>query len=106
MVSLWMFAGCGTSSTPIVVPAAVSWTTAAPSTVSPVVQDVTQHATSSDCRVSINGNTYNLTPYINKHPWWADKITYLCGKDGTQAFDGQHWANPAILQLLSQYIIK
>jgi cytochrome b involved in lipid metabolism len=44
----------------------------------------------SDCLTAINGQVYNLTAWINKHPGGDKAILSICGKDGSAAFNGQH----------------
>ncbi len=70
-------------------------TTTQPSTVSTTPSgytsaEVATHATRTSCWTSINGNVYDVTTWISKHPGGADAILSLCGKDGTAAFSGQH----------------
>lgn len=69
--------------------------TAQPSTVSTTPSgytsaEVAAHASREGCWTSINGNVYDVTGWISKHPGGADAILSLCGKDGTAAFEGQH----------------
>ncbi len=52
--------------------------------------DVAAHNNKTDCWTAINGNVYDVTAWISKHPGGSDAIIYLCGKDGTAAFAGQH----------------
>ncbi len=42
------------------------------------------------CWTVVNGNVYDLTSYISKHPGGAAQISSICGKDGTTAFTNQH----------------
>lgn len=52
--------------------------------------DVAKHNTASDCWTIVNGNVYDVTGWINKHPGGPAVIEAMCGKDGSSAFDGQH----------------
>lgn len=52
--------------------------------------DLKKHATASSCWSAINGNVYDLTKWINRHPGGASVIKGLCGHDGTAGFNGQH----------------
>jgi cytochrome b involved in lipid metabolism len=54
------------------------------------MEDVAQHNSKESCWAVIKGDVYDLTEWINKHPGGADKILYLCGKDGTEAFEKKH----------------
>jgi uncharacterized membrane protein len=52
--------------------------------------DLKKHATAKSCWSAINGNVYDLTKWINRHPGGASVIKGLCGRDGTAGFNGQH----------------
>jgi cytochrome b involved in lipid metabolism len=54
------------------------------------VAEVQKHNTAKDCWTVVNSNVYDLTSYIARHPGGASVLTVICGKDGTQAFTGQH----------------
>lgn len=49
--------------------------------------EVAKHNSQSDCWQIINGNVYNLTDEINRHPGGADRIIKLCGQDATEAYN-------------------
>lgn len=52
--------------------------------------DLKKHANAKSCWSAINGNVYDLTKWINRHPGGAGVIKGLCGRDGTAGFNGQH----------------
>jgi uncharacterized membrane protein len=52
--------------------------------------DLKKHATAASCWSAINGNVYDLTKWINRHPGGASVIKGLCGRDGSAGFNGQH----------------
>ena len=52
--------------------------------------EVALHSTSSDCWSVVNGNVYDLTSFVNRHPGGSGNINLMCGKDATIAFTGQH----------------
>lgn len=52
--------------------------------------EVQNHATASNCWAAIDGNVYDLTNWVNKHPGGSGVIKALCGTDGTQMFNQQH----------------
>lgn len=54
------------------------------------LDDVAKHATKDDCWTAIDGVVYDLTKFVSAHPGGDDKIIGLCGKDGTDDFNGQH----------------
>lgn len=51
--------------------------------------DVAKHASPKDCWTTVNGNVYNLTPFVGKHPG-GEAILKICGLDGTKLFTDQH----------------
>ena len=54
------------------------------------VAEVQKHNTATDCWSVVNGDVYELTGYISQHKGGAAVLTAICGKDGTNAFSGQH----------------
>ena len=52
--------------------------------------DVKKHAKPASCWSVINGNVYDLTKWINRHPGGTSVIISLCGRDGSSMFNGQH----------------
>lgn len=53
--------------------------------------DVAMHADVNSCWTVIDGNVYDLTSWASQHPGWPEAIAQLCGKDGTAAFQWEHW---------------
>ncbi len=52
--------------------------------------EVATHNSQQDCWAVVDGNVYNLTSWISRHPGGPDKIIPLCGTDATANFHGQH----------------
>lgn len=52
--------------------------------------DVASHKTQADCWTVVNGEVYNVTSWISKHPGGAQAIVGMCGVDGSAGFNGQH----------------
>ena len=52
--------------------------------------EVALHSTASDCWSVVNGNVYDLTSFVNRHPGGSGNINLMCGKDATAAFSNQH----------------
>lgn len=52
--------------------------------------DVKKHAKASSCWSAINGNVYDLTKWINRHPGGSSVIKALCGRNGSSMFNNQH----------------
>ncbi len=59
----------------------------------------------SNCWSIIDGNVYNLTAWIDRHPGGDDKILSLCGKDGSSAFKSKHSGSPGPVGQLDSYKI-
>lgn len=51
---------------------------------------IAAHNNAASCYTAINGNVYDLTSFISRHPGGAAAIKSLCGVDGTSAYNGQH----------------
>jgi hypothetical protein len=49
------------------------------------LETVQMHAEESDCWTIINGNVYDITSYVPRHPG-GDEILRACGADGTSLF--------------------
>ncbi len=54
------------------------------------LKEVQVHNNPKDCWTTINGKVYNVTSWISEHPGGSEAIIYLCGIDGSSAFNGQH----------------
>jgi len=61
------------------------------------VAEVATHSMPADCWTIVNGEVYNVTSWISKHPGGSQAIINLCGKDGSAAFNMKHGGqeNPA-----------
>ena len=54
------------------------------------MSEVKKRASASRCWSVVNGNVYNLTKWIKRHPGGAAVIKSMCGKDATAGFKNQH----------------
>ena len=54
------------------------------------LDEVKKHNSSNDCWSIIDGNVYDLTNWVESHPGGKERITAICGKDGTSSFLGKH----------------
>ena len=77
--------------------------TVAPATYT--MADVKKANSRSKCWSAINGNVYDLTPWISSHPGGAAAITFLCGTDGSNAYRAQHEGQGKPTMRLSQYLL-
>ncbi len=82
-----------TTPTPAPKPAASLYTTAT----------VATHASASNCWSIVDGNVYNLTAWVNKHPGGAGVVTGMCGIDGSSSFHGYHGTKASPAAALAGY---
>lgn len=54
------------------------------------MDEVERHAIATDCWTVVNGNVYDMTTFIERHPAGAADIIDMCGKDATDDFMGEH----------------
>lgn len=64
---------------------------------------VQSHNTATNCWTIVNGNVYNVTSWIERHPGGAGVIQGLCGIDGSAAFAGQHGNQDEPNQILESF---
>lgn len=67
--------------------------------------DVQQNDSRSSCWSVINGNVYDLTAWIDKHPGGASRIESLCGGDGSSAFNSRHGGQSNATSTLQGYLL-
>ena len=67
--------------------------------------EVANHADKSSCWSIINGNVYDLTSWIPKHPGGEQGILGICGKDGSSKFNGQHGGAATQAKILAGFKI-
>ena len=79
--------------------------TPSPTPVGYTMDQVKANNTSAKCWSVIDGNVYDLTRWINSHPGGAGSIRALCGIDGTQEFNRQHYGQRDPLQRLKMYLL-
>lgn len=65
--------------------------------------DVKKHASASSCWTVVNGNVYDLTRWINRHPGGRARILAMCGKDATKAFRAEHGTQKRPNSILAGY---
>ena len=66
---------------------------------------VATHNSSSNCWTTVNGNVYDVTNWISQHPGGSSAIMRLCGKDGTDTFNGKHGGQPRPASELASFKI-
>lgn len=67
--------------------------------------EVATHKDAKSCWTTIGSNVYDLTPWISAHPGGSQAILFLCGIDGTQAFNDQHGGQGRPERELSSFVI-
>ena len=69
------------------------------------LKDVAKHSSSTSCWSAIDGNVYDLTNWINRHPGGAAVIKAICGKDGSASFNSQHSGQRRPADELKNYLL-
>lgn len=69
------------------------------------IAEVAAHASRTSCWSTINGNVYDLTSWIPKHPGGEEAILKICGKDGSSKFNGKHGKDAGKIAVLSGFKI-
>lgn len=64
---------------------------------------VRKHAGASSCWTVVNGNVYDLTRWINRHPGGRARILGMCGEDATAAFRAEHGGQARANKVLAGY---
>ena len=62
---------------------------------------VQSHHTKEDCFTAINGNVYDLSSWVYRHPGGASSIIALCGTDGSAAFNKKHGSSRSAQAMLA-----
>lgn len=88
-------AGATASSTP----------TASASAEALTLAEVKKHASASSCWSVVDGEVYDLTKWIDRHPGGARRILAMCGKDGSAAYHGEHGSSGRTGSILSGYAL-
>ena len=86
-------------------PSSTTPETSAPQAGSHTAEEVAKHNTAEDCWAIVDGNAYDLTEWVSKHPGGAGAITRLCGTDATQAFQGKHGGDQGPAEALAKYLL-
>lgn len=62
--------------------------------------EIQSRSSKNNCWTVINGEVYDLTQWISKHPGGSKAILSLCGKDGSLLFNQQHGEFKQALNIL------
>ena len=63
--------------------------------------DIQSHNTQENCWSAINGDVYDLTTWVSRHPGGSKAIIKLCGADGSSSFERQHGRSSAAQSALA-----
>ena len=67
---------------------------------------IAEHGDAASCWTAIEGNVYDLTDYIEKHPGGNKSILAICGSEGTGPFNSMPGSVMTAARLmLAKYII-
>lgn len=66
---------------------------------------VAEHGTAASCWAAINGDVYDLTDWIGRHPGGPSAIRSICGTDASVAFNNRHGAEDEPNQALDGFEI-
>ena len=70
-------------------------------------EEVAKHNTPEDCWIILDGNVYNVTPYLKIHPSGPDCIIAYAGKDLTDPYMKRHrWVSPRLIEKLKIGTLK
>ena len=78
---------------------------AAPEGLVLTMAEVEVNDSEESCWSVIDGQVYDLTEWISKHPGGASRIIQLCGTDGTSLFQGQHGGSSGPESTLEGYLL-
>ncbi|XP_073032845.1 cytochrome b5 [Primulina eburnea] len=68
------------------------------------MEEASEHNTSEDCWVVIDGKVYDVTTYLEEHPGGDDILLEVTGKDATDEFEDAGHSKTA-RELMGQFFI-
>lgn len=69
------------------------------------LSQISTHDSATSCWSAINGNVYDLTDWVDRHPGGRMAILMICGKDGSPLFNMQHGSSGRVSQILNTFKI-
>lgn len=66
---------------------------------------VSTHNSAQTCWSAINGEVYDLTSWVSRHPGGKVAILMICGKDGSSLFNTQHGGSNRAQSILNSFKI-
>ncbi len=67
------------------------------------VDEVAKHNSANSCYTIVNGNVYDVTNWISKHPGGKGAIKAMCGIDASDMFNNQHGGQGGPERILASY---
>ena len=67
--------------------------------------EVKQHASASSCWSAVDGEVYDLTKWVDRHPGGSKRILAMCGQDGSSDYHSQHGSKGRAATTLDGYSI-
>ncbi|WP_296139004.1 cytochrome b5 domain-containing protein [uncultured Tessaracoccus sp.] len=67
--------------------------------------EVSRHASDGDCWIAVDGEAYDVSNWLPRHPGGPSKVGNICGTDATDAFRGQHGSDERPNSTLDEYRI-
>ncbi|NCN99898.1 cytochrome b5 domain-containing protein [Candidatus Falkowbacteria bacterium] len=52
--------------------------------------EIMAHNNADNCWSAINGDVYDLSTWVSRHPGGSQKIINMCGEDASSGFNGMH----------------
>ncbi|PIM99080.1 Cytochrome b5 [Handroanthus impetiginosus] len=68
------------------------------------MEEASQHNTSDDCWVVVDGKVYDVTTYLDEHPGGDDVLLGAAGQDATEEFEDAGHSKTA-RELMEQFFI-
>ena len=93
------------TSKPVVTPSPTPTPTPTVVTSKYTMDEVKKRNSANECWSVIDGKVYNLTQWISAHRGGPQAILFLCGKDGTSAFNAQHKGSSSPESVLATYLL-
>ncbi|HEY3339180.1 MAG TPA: cytochrome b5 domain-containing protein [Propionicimonas sp.] len=81
----------------------VSATPTATTSATLTLSEVKKHSSASSCWSVVDGEVFDLTKWIGRHPGGPRRILDMCGRDGSAAFHGQHGSSGQATRILDGY---
>ena len=79
--------------------------TPTPTVTTYTLASISSHNSKTSCWTAVNGEVYDITAYVPRHPGGEKQILTVCGKDGSSLFEDQHGGDSKPNKVLASYRI-